>query len=139
MLRKLILSSILLLISFFTTLPSQGVETEQVNKKIVMYFIDWDILSRSRLSSSDIRRMRHVYVELKEETSLINILKSLKKLDCDSKKSTSDLDVRLVIDVLENEKVVKTYNLNKKYVSSGGSYLCKNSKKLMEALNIFMI
>jgi len=116
----------------------QSVERELVNKKIKMYFIDWNILSRSRLSSSDIKRMRHVYVEINEGSSLTNILESLEKLDCDFKKNTFPLDVRLVIDVLENEKIVNTYDVNKKYVSSGSTYLCKNSKKLMEALNIFI-
>jgi len=105
--------------------------------QIRVYFVGWDIMTRSRLSPEDVRSMRGVYLEINEDYLISNIAKEIKSLNCKSTEKHEIGDIRLVLDIIKDSKVIYSIYANKDYIYKGGNTECENSNEFLKSLNIF--
>lgn len=104
--------------------------------QIRVYFVGWDILTRVALRPEDVRRMRHVYMEISEPHWKISaIVKKIDNLNCTKEFSVGD--IRLVVDIVKDSKVVKSVYADKDFVYLSDGSVCDNSDEIFSFLNMF--
>lgn len=107
---------------------------------IRVYAIDWDVMARARLSADDVRKQRTVYLEIRDEYLVENTVRSISKLKCDHFPSNDQLDVRLVIDVKERNKPLRTlYADRDRLVKSDVMEVCSLTDDLLGSLSAFLM
>ena len=82
-------------------------------KQIRMYFVGWDILTRTKLSPDDVRRMRNVYIEVNDKGRISNIVNKIFDVEFTTFKYNEPEDARLVIELVKSDGKVEAFYANK--------------------------
>lgn len=100
-----------------------------------IYFIDWEIITRTTLSPADIRKMRHNYTEINDHETVSKVLDIIKD-DFHNRSSKLPEAARLVVDFVKKDGTIKTFYANQSHILNEDSTKSKiMTNSLINALS----
>ena len=112
-----------------------SIENKEAYSEIKIYFVPWEIITRVGLSPGDVRRTRHLYMEIKDEVMISTVVDAVYHDDFHDRGTTLPEDARLVIDFIKKDGVIETVYANQSHIINGDSSKYKDiSNELLKKI-----
>lgn len=86
-------------------------------KRIDVYFIRWNILTRARLSPDDVKRGNHVTMRISDDFLISEVQRQLANLKFKSEpESPQTIDARLVLEFTREDGIIDMYYANQNLI-----------------------
>ena len=109
-------------------------------RQVKIYFIDWNILTRTRLTPEDVKRMNHVYLEVNEGAAVSNIANSISSKVFKDHDGTKPEEARMVIELVSKNGKLVLFYANKAHLLNSSSTRCSEiDQDFIAALNPFSL
>lgn len=118
----------------------QGTSVMQDNKyqKLEVYFVSWELLTRVRLRVEDVKRMRHVYMAIIDDSVIANISNAIHNHTFKENRTGANHDARLVLEfTYKNGNSEIYYASQNKLLSGDSKKIADLDKELLQKLNVF--
>lgn len=123
---------------FNAAAANQGTEQQMTQdyKQINLYFVRWEIVTRTSLSPDDVRRMRHVYAEVTDKALISDLVTAIGATKFATRPSTEPEEARLVIELVRSNGQLDVYYANgQRLLTFDSTKAAPLSQRLMTALN----
>jgi len=104
-----------------------------------IYYIRWDVMTRTGLSPDHVRKNKHIYVELDDTFRINKIISAIKEMPC-SVMSGRNIrpDVRIVLDFYQNGELVNSYYGDRNYLYGPGRvHMCAYNESFYSSMDLF--
>lgn len=127
-----------ILISENTVAEETSEEYDGRYSSVKIYFVHWNIISRVTLSPADVRRMRHLYIEINDEFMVSQVVDAVFHDNFQERTTTLPEPARLVIDFISEDGTVEMVYANESHMlhEDSSKYKVMNNELLN---NIFSI
>jgi hypothetical protein len=82
-------------------------------QQATIYFVPWEIATRSALSADDVRRLAYVRTEILNPTYVNSFVQSLEQQPLEKTPITPLRDIRLVVDIQSQSGATRTITANR--------------------------
>lgn len=143
--KRMLISCVIILM---TIMISSRAFTKELNSnlsgnqfsQIKIYFIDWNIRTMTRMSPENIKRMRHVYMEVNEKKLVAKFVNYIFSLHFTDRKTGQPEEARMVIELLHDDGKVELFYANKYHLLNEASTKSINiDMKFIKKLSLFNI
>lgn len=108
--------------------------------EVKIYFKNWHYLWRYALTETDVRENAHIYIHITDDGEIDRLKNLLETAILDIQKDENiDLKfVYMVIDIIENNKIKKTYLLNNfNFIRKGSNRIYKTPEIFLNIYTLF--
>lgn len=120
-----IIIMVIVLFPDYTIAKSITRATKKDYTSVRVYFVRWDLDTRIALTPKDVRRLRHVYIEVKDRYIISNICDRVFTPDYSPATGEFPEPANLVIDFMNQESIIKTVYANSALIVQEGAHLQK--------------
>jgi len=104
----------------FSISPALSGESKKINfnkySSVKIYFVHWDILTRTMLTPENVRAIKHLYIEINESEMISKVVETIYNTNFHDRDNTLPEPARLVIDFIQKDGTVDTIYANESHV-----------------------
>jgi hypothetical protein len=115
-------------VCFLTFLSSHAAYGQQMEKgfskeysTVKIYFVNWDVMTRTVLFPKDVREAKQLYVEINDELMISKIHKAIYGTIFKDRNNTIPEPARLVVDFIGSDGIVNTVYANESHILTNDS------------------